>query len=105
MKLCYDTRGSAAHDIGLPPKGIFVVKRLRWVLHRFDDISKRARVTTAKSVLKNLRHGGHQAWRYLLTGDESWFFHTMDSEWMWLPEGITSQSQPRTMISIVKSWF
>jgi hypothetical protein len=82
--------------------GSFVVKYLQWVLHRFDDVIKTARMTTAESLLKNLRQVRHRGWPYLLAGDESRFFYATDYERMSLPEGVRPQSRPRTMISTAK---
>jgi hypothetical protein len=80
-------------------KGCFVIQDLWWVFYKLDDVTKRARVTTAESLLKNLRSAQHQDWRYFFMGDESRFFSATDSERMWLPEGSIPHSGPRTRTS------
>jgi hypothetical protein len=44
-------------------KGPFVVVGLRWVPHTLNDVTKRARVTMAESLSKNLREARHKGWR------------------------------------------
>jgi hypothetical protein len=80
----------------------FVVKHLQWVPHRSDDVIKRARMTTAESLLTNFRQVRHLGSRCALAGDESRFFYATDYERISLPEEVIPQSRPRTMISTPK---
>jgi hypothetical protein len=67
-----------------------------------DDWSKQARVEMANPMLKMIAEARHQSWRYLLTGDESWFFSSTDYEQMWLPQGENAPTRARHVISTPK---
>jgi hypothetical protein len=56
----------------------------------------------ANSMLKMIAEVRHQSWRYFLTGDESWFFYSTDSEQMWLPRGEMAPTRARHIISTPK---
>jgi hypothetical protein len=44
----------------------------------------------------------HQRWRYLLTGDESWFYFSIDHENIWLQDGVQIPTRPKKTISSAK---
>jgi hypothetical protein len=52
---CSGTQDSAGHNMGSFTKRTFVIRHLGCVPHRFNDVTKMARVTTVESLLKELR--------------------------------------------------
>jgi hypothetical protein len=49
-----------------------------------------------------LQSAKHRTWRYFLTGDEPWFYSTIEQDFMWIPDGGEVQTRPRRTISSPK---
>jgi hypothetical protein len=49
-----------------------------------------------------LRSAKHRAWRYDLTGDESWFYYTIDHDHIWILDGEEVLAIPRRAITSPK---
>jgi hypothetical protein len=56
----------------------FVIKHLRLVPHSLSKIQKQKRIEYSINLKEILKRAKHRGWRYILTGDESWFYLTID---------------------------
>jgi hypothetical protein len=63
----------------------FVVCRLRWVPHALSDAQKYERVNLSWRLLRMLEIQRDRSWHDIVTLDESWFYLSMDYEFIWLP--------------------
>jgi hypothetical protein len=80
-------------------RGNFPVKHLRRIPHTLDECTKWTRVEMANSMLKMIDEARYQSWRYFLTGDESWFFYSIEYIQMWLPQGEMAPTRARHIIA------
>jgi hypothetical protein len=58
----------------------FVVKHLRLVPHTLSLVQRNERIEYSIDLKRMLKLAKHRGWRYFLTGDESWFYLTIDHE-------------------------
>jgi hypothetical protein len=63
----------------------FVARRLRRVPHALSDAQNDERVNLSRRVLRMLDVQRDRAWHDIVTLDESWFYLSMDYEFVWLP--------------------
>jgi hypothetical protein len=68
-------------------------------------VQKAARVESAIKLKKVLCSAKHYGWRYILKGDESWFYFTINLDYAWLPEGAVTATRSRQTISSPKRMF
>jgi hypothetical protein len=60
---------------------------------------KAAQVEAVIELKKVLCWAKYYAWRYILTGDESWFYFTINLDHAWVPEGAVTPTRSRQTIS------
>jgi hypothetical protein len=77
----------------------YVLRHLHVVPHTFSPDQKAARVESAIELKKVLMLAKYRSWRYFMTGDESWFYYSMDHERIWIPEAATAPTRPKQTIS------
>jgi hypothetical protein len=63
---------------------------------------KAARVESAIELKKVLCSAKHHGWRYIVTGDESWFYFTINPDHAWVPEGAVTPTRSRLTINSPK---
>lgn len=61
-------------------------RRLHWIPHSLSEQNKLQRVECCNQILKILQHQKMINWRYIITGDESWFFYHTPNGFQWIPE-------------------
>jgi hypothetical protein len=71
------------------------VHNLRLVPHELSPSQKAERVEMALELQQVLQSAKHRAWSYFLTGDESWFYYTIDHCHMRIPDGEVVPTRPR----------
>jgi histone-lysine N-methyltransferase SETMAR len=106
----FHTVRSMASAIKIPPTTVwrhlhsrgYVVRHLHIVPHTLSMAQKAARVESAIALKKVLCSAKHQSWRYILTGDESWFYFSNDPDHAWVPEGAAIPTRPRQTIGSPK---
>ena len=57
---------------------------LRWVPHKLTPDQKAKRVTLSKAMLQVLNNHEKRNFKYILTGDESWFEYYYGIQHMWI---------------------
>jgi histone-lysine N-methyltransferase SETMAR len=80
----------------------YVLRHLRLVPHTLSVSQKATRVEMAIRLKNVIASAKHRGWRYFLTGDESWFYFSIDQENIWLPEGIPIPTRPKKTIASPK---
>jgi hypothetical protein len=75
---------------------------LRIVPHTLSPAQKVARVESAIHSKKILLSAKHRGWRYILTGDESWFYFIINHDHIWLPGEALTPTGPRQTINTPK---
>jgi hypothetical protein len=60
---------------------------------------KAARVKSAIELKKVLCSAKRYGWRCILTGDDSWFYFTINPDHAWVPEGAVTPTRSRQTIS------
>jgi histone-lysine N-methyltransferase SETMAR len=80
----------------------YVVRNLRIIPHSLSDTQKATRVETAIDLKKVLMSAKHRGWRYILTGDESWFYFNIDHDRIWIPETEPPPTRVRQTVSSLK---
>ena len=85
----------------------FEFKKTRWIPHFLNDEQRKKRVEEARALLDVLEAAEQDDFRFLVTGDESWFFYTSPKAGLWMPESEPApQAQrpshygPKTMIIV-----
>jgi hypothetical protein len=58
----------------------YTIKHLKWIPHDLTAAMMEQRVELSRKLLLTLRSAGHRGWTQFLTGDESWFWLTIDHE-------------------------
>lgn len=79
-----------------------VVKHLRFVPHMLIEDHKVMLYTYAKELLFILEDAKHRSWTFFITGDESWFYFTIDYETQWTFPNEKPESRPKKIISSPK---
>jgi hypothetical protein len=79
------------------------IRHLKWVPHHLTAAMMEQRVELSQKLLLTVRSVRHRGWTHVLTGDESWFWLTIDHEQPWLPPGAERPTGPRKMISSPKA--
>jgi hypothetical protein len=80
----------------------YVLRHLRLVPHTLSISHKATRIGMAielKNVIESVKY---RVWRYLLTGDESWFYFSIDHDNIWLQDGVPIPTRPKKTISSPK---
>jgi histone-lysine N-methyltransferase SETMAR len=78
----------------------YVLKSLRWIPHALTSELKQVRLTMCLQLLPKLRAHAHNNWRYLVTGDESWFYHEYVRDRIWTArDENTPEVENRTVAS------
>lgn len=82
-------------------------KKTRWIPHFLTDEQRKKRVSEAQELLEVLEEAEADDFRFLVTGDESWFFYTSPKLGLWMPESEArpeaqkpSHYGPKTMIVV-----
>jgi hypothetical protein len=83
----------------------FGIKHLRLVPHSLSEVQKQKRVEYSIKFKHILKQAKHRGWRYILTGDESWFYLTIDHEQIWMRLEAPVPTSPRKMIGNPKRWW
>jgi hypothetical protein len=85
----------------------FVARHLRWMLHALSDARKDERVNLSRRLLRMrmLEVQCDRAWYDIVTGDESWFYLSTDSEFVWLPHDEKFQKENDTQFNRKKFVF
>jgi hypothetical protein len=65
----------------------FILKRLRWAIHRLSGIEKEAKVEKSEELLQRLLSMKHQSCKYIVTLDEAWFHLCPNYATIWLARG------------------
>ena len=60
-------------------------KKTRWVPHTLNDAGKKTRVAQSLRLIATLKTAQRSNFRFLLTGDESWFFYYYPPTGRWVP--------------------
>jgi hypothetical protein len=81
----------------------YTVRHLKWVPHHLTTAMIEQWIELSQELLVTLRLTKHHGWTHFLTGDESWFWLTIDCEQQWLPPGAESPTRLRKMISSPKA--
>jgi hypothetical protein len=80
----------------------YVVRNLRILPHMLSLVPKAAQVESAIELKKRLCSAKHYGWRYIITGDESWFYFTVNPDRVRVPEGAVAPTRSRQTISSPK---
>ena len=82
-------------------------KKTRWIPHNMTQADRDRRVRDSEALLDTLARAEKDSFRFLVTGDETWFFYTSPHNGLWLPpeaEAPTfprpSHYAPKTMITV-----
>ena len=105
-----------ATELGKPPTTIksylhnvlgYQFKKTHWIPHFLTDEQRKKRVDAAEQLLEVLEVAEEDDFRFLVTGDESWFFYTSPKLGLWMPEDAQapraqrpSHYGPKTMIVV-----
>jgi hypothetical protein len=81
----------------------YVVRHLKWVFHRLTTAMMEQRVELSQELLVTLRPAKCRGWAHFLTGDESWFWLTIDDEQQWLLPHAESPTRTRKMVRSLKA--
>jgi hypothetical protein len=80
----------------------YVVRNMHIVPHMLSLAQKADRVEAAIELKKVLCSGKHCDWRYILMGDELWFYFTTNPDYAWVPGRAVTATRPRQIISSSK---
>lgn len=82
-------------------------KKTRWVPHILNQQQMNDRVAASGELLKVLNEAARDDFKFLVTGDESWFFYETPTRGLWLPEDAEAPEgqkathyAPKTMIVV-----
>ena len=82
-------------------------KKTRWVPHILTEKQRYDRVAASRELLSVLDEASRDDFKFLVTGDESWFFYETPTCGLWLPEDSRSPEgqkathhAPKTMIVV-----
>lgn len=85
----------------------FQFKKTHWVPHFLTDEQRKKRVVESRRLLEVLQEASVDDFRFLVTGDESWFFYSSPKRGLWMPDDAPApQAQrpshygPKTMIVV-----
>ncbi|KAI5490547.1 Mariner transposase [Trichomonas vaginalis G3] len=70
----------------------------RWVPHNLNSVQKKSRVQSSKELLSILGAYQSKKFRFLVTGDESWFQYATEAKIMWIPKDENLQTFPKKKI-------
>ena len=84
-------------------------RKLHWVPHYLSDPQKKQRVECCKQILTILQNQKRLHWRYIITGDESWFTYHTQYGYQWIPEDEEAQedikiSNMSPKILVIQFW-
>jgi hypothetical protein len=80
----------------------FTTRHLRWVPHTLSSAHKKSRVELSHKLLGVIAQARHQAWKFFLTGDESWFYFQTDYSRIWLLPDCKPPQRARQTINTQK---
>jgi hypothetical protein len=72
--------------------------KFQWIPHLLTSNQKLKRIEGAKIIETALKIHRESDYKYLVTGDESWFFYDNECDMMWLPSGSKVPTKERRMI-------
>jgi hypothetical protein len=75
---------------------------LRLVSQDLSPSTKAERVGMVIELQQMLQCAEHRAWLCFLTGNEPWFYHTIDHDRIWTPDGEEVPTRPRRTIASPK---
>lgn len=61
-------------------------RNVRWIPHFLNESQKQQRVIQSKALLDLLHRHDRDKWRFIFTGDESWFQSDNQTQKIWVPE-------------------
>jgi hypothetical protein len=101
---------SLANTIKIPPTTIwrhfhargYVARNLRIMPHMISMAQKAAQIESATKLTKVLCSAKDYGWRYILTGDESWPYFTINPDHAWVSKGAVIPTRSRQTISSPK---
>ena len=67
-----------------------------------NSLQKQSRVEIGKQLLDEIRKAKKNNFKYFVTGDESWFYYTFDSNSQWVKDGMQPSSKVRRGFSSKK---
>ena len=70
-------------------------KKTRWVPHQLSEDDRKRRVSLSKALLETLQEAESKSFRFLVTGDESWFFYSSPRRGLWIPPESEEPRAPR----------
>ena len=73
--------------------------------HYLSEPQKKQRIECCKQILTILQNQKRLHWRYIITGDESWFFCHTPYGYQWIPEDEEAQKDIKTSIISPKIMF
>jgi hypothetical protein len=101
LKILDDNPGASvraiAHAGSIPASTVWPVlttrlahtwRKCRIVPHALSDTQDQQRIEQSQLLLVNLCKAQRNAWRFLLTGDESWFFYYTPHQKLWMPPDV-----------------
>jgi hypothetical protein len=77
-------------------------RKCRLVPHALSPQQKEDRLTKSRALLAVLQTAKKLKWRFILTGDESWFFYVNDHQELWLPPDSEAPEVSLRLISTPK---
>jgi hypothetical protein len=100
-----------ATETGIPSSTVWYVlttrlgyiwRKCRLVAHSLTAQQQEQRLLQSRALLKMLQKAKAHAWRYLSTGDESWFFYYTPHQKLWLPQDVEAPAVARRLIDTPK---
>jgi hypothetical protein len=79
------------------------VRHFRWIPHTLSLTQKAQRIEISQQLLQTLRIYGDRAWHDIITLDESWFYLSIDHEFIWLPHGEKVREREWHIVQLKKS--
>ncbi|KAA6401572.1 MAG: putative mariner transposase C9 mutant [Streblomastix strix] len=75
---------------------------LHWVPYEFTNDIRRKRVAGAQELCRVLQNEQENDFKYMVTGDESWFYCININDSMWLEKGTEPPTKSRQKIGVEK---
>ena len=83
----------------------YVLKNLKWMPYDLTPSQKVKRIELSKELLNILREGQKTNYKFIITGDESWFYLSTDYQRQWLPVWQKPSKRVKKMIGAKKFMF
>jgi hypothetical protein len=80
----------------------FISRKCRFIPHALTDTLRADRLAKSIELLQILTRAEQTNWRFILTGDESWFFYYPANSGIWLPPDAETPEVARQLINTPK---